>query len=453
MENKTNGSQAKFDSKWGFILACVGSAVGMANVWGFPYKVGKYGGGAFFLVYLFFIALFSYVGLSAEYAIGRRSGTGTVGSYAYAWKHGKKDREKTGFLLAWLPLAGSMCIAIGYAAIISYVLKALTQSVTGSIMTVEPGPWFESFAFQTFSVVPYHVVIIVVTLLTITLGAETIERANKIMMPLFFILFIVLAIRIALLPNAVEGYKYIFLPDFSHLSDPHVWINAMGQAFFSLSITGSGMIVYGAYLDKNEDVVAGAKDTAIFDTIAALVAALVMIPACFAYNLDPAGGPKLLFVVLPTILQEMPGGRLFGIVLYLAIVFGGISSLQNMFEVVGESLMHVFKKLSRPVMIVILGIITFGVGVFMEPIAETPGAILGGWGPWMDIISIYIIPIGAVLGAFSWFWVLKKEELLDEINTGSAKKYGDTWYNIGRYIYVPLAALICIGAIFLGGDF
>lgn len=197
-------------------------------------------------------------------------------------------------------------------------------------------------------------------------------------MPLFFILFVILAIRIALLPNAVEGYKFLFTPNWTKLADPKVWVAAMGQAFFSLSITGSGMIVYGAYLDKNEDVVAGAKDTAIFDTIAAMVAALVMIPACFAYSMPPDAGPQLLFVVLPTILQDMPGGRLFGIILYLAVLFGGISSIMNMFEVVGESLMHVFKKLSRPVMIVALGIICFGVGVFMEPIGGVEGAIMTG---------------------------------------------------------------------------
>lgn len=447
MENNNNKSGGQFTSKWGFILACVGSAVGMANVWGFPYKLGSNGGGAFLVIYLFFVVLFGYVGLSAEYAIGRRSGTGTLGSYAYAWKHGKTDRESIGKVIGWLPLIGSMCIAIGYAAIISYVLKALGQSLTGSIMTVEPGPWFESFAFKTFSVVPYHIIIIIVTLLTITMGADSIEKANKIMMPLFFILFIILAARIAMLPGVAEGYKFLFIPDWSILEDPKVWVAAMGQAFFSLSITGSGMIVYGAYLGKHEDIVDGAKNTALFDTIAAMVAALVMIPACFAYKMDPAAGPGLLFVVLPTILQQMRGGRIFGIILYTAVVFGGISSLQNMLEVVGESLMHQFKGLNRKTMIVLLGTIVFGVGVFMEPIAETEGAIMGGWGPWMDLVSIYIIPIGAVLGAISWFWIMDKDELMEEINMGSKKQYGNAWHAIGKYLYTILALVLCIYAL------
>ena len=443
----------KFVSKWGFILACVGSAVGMANVWGFPYKLGSNGGGAFLIIYLLFIVLFGYVGLSAEYAIGRRSGTGTLGSYAYAWKHGTKNLEGIGKVVGWLPLIGSMTIAIGYAVIISYVLKAFTQSLFGSIMTVNPGQWFESFAFKPFSVVPYQVVIIIITLFTITLGAHTIEKSNKIMMPLFFILFLILAVRIAFLPGAIEGYKFSFIPDWTHLKNPSVWIMAMGQAFFSLSITGSGMIVYGAYLSKEHDCVDGAKNTAIFDTIAAMVAALVMIPACFAYQMDPAGGPGLLFVVLPTILQKMPGGRIFGIILYLAVVFGGISSLQNMLEVVAESLLHRFKNLKRTFTITLLGVITFAIGVFMEPIAETKGAILGGWGPWMDLVSTYIIPIGAVLGAISWFWVMKKEDLLDEINTGSKKQYGTAWYYIGKYVYTLFALVLCIVALARGEGF
>ena len=449
VEQKTN----KFVSRVGFILACVGSAVGMANVWGFPYKLGSNGGGAFLLIYILFVILFGYVGLSAEYAIGRRSGTGTLGSYTFAWQHGGKDRSRIGSIIGWLPLIGSITIAVGYAVIIAYVLKAFTQSLFGSIMTVNPGQWFKSFAFKPFSVVPYHAAVIIITLLTIVLGVDTIEKSNKVMMPLFFILFVILAIRISFLPGAGAGYRFLFIADWTYLKNPSVWITAMGQAFFSLSITGSGMIVYGAYLSKDHDCVDGAKNTALFDTIAAVVAALVMIPACFAYRMDPAGGPGLLFVVLPSILQQMPGGRLFGIILYLVVVFGGISSLQNMLEVVAESLLHRFRTLKRTAVITALGGITFGIGVFMEPIAETKGAILGGWGTWMDVVSTYIIPIGAVLGAVSWFWVLKKEELLDEINTGAAKRYGNGWYYLGKYVYTLFALLLCIIALVRGEGF
>lgn len=436
----------KFTSIWGFILTTVGSAVGMANVWGFPYKLAANGGGAFLLVYLFFIAIFSYFGLSAEYAVGRYSETGTLGSYEKAWSHIKLP--KVGKAVGILPLLGSICIAIGYAVIISYVLKSLFQSLTGSLMTVDSEVWFKSFSSKNFSVIPFHFIVIVATLLTCIKGASSIEKANKIMMPLFFILFVVLAFRVAFLPKAFEGYKFMFTPDWKMVLHPKVLVGAMGQAFFSLSITGSGMIVCGAYLNKDEDIVAGAKQTALFDTIAALVAALVMIPALFSFSENPEGGPGLLFVTLPKILQNMKGGRIFALTLYLAVLFGGISSLQNMFEVVCESILHNFKKLNRKTVLAFIGLVAFIPGIFMEPIGGVKGAILGGWGPWMDLVSIYIIPMGATLGAFSWFWIMDKNALINEINTGSKTKYTKTWYYLGKFIYVPMAAILCFVALY-----
>ena len=436
----------KFTSTWGFILTTVGSAVGMANVWGFPYKLAANGGGAFLLVYLFFIAISSHPGLSAEYAVGRYSETGTLGSYEKAWSHIKLP--KVGKAVGILPLLGSICIAIGYAVIISYVLKSLFQSLTGSLMTVDSEVWFKSFSSKNFSVIPFHFIVIVATLLTCIKGASSIEKANKIMMPLFFILFVVLAFRVAFLPKAFEGYKFMFTPDWKMVLHPKVLVGAMGQAFFSLSITGSGMIVCGAYLNKDEDIVAGAKQTAIFDTIAALVAALVMIPALFSFSENPEGGPGLLFVTLPKILQNMKGGRIFALALYLAVLFGGISSLQNMFEVVCESILHNFKKLNRKTVLAFIGLVAFIPGIFMEPIGGVKGAILGGWGPWMDLVSIYIIPMGATLGAFSWFWIMDKNALINEINTGSKTKYTKTWYYLGKFIYVPMAAILCFVALY-----
>lgn len=436
MSQKKN---ARFASRWGFILSAVGSAVGMANVWGFPAKMGSNGGGAFLVAYLIFIALFSIVGLSAEYAIGRRARTGTLGSYRNAWASRHEKMGKAGGLLGWLPLAGSMCIAIGYAVIIAYVLKAFFNSVTGDLMTVDTGAWFEGFSLSNFSVVPFHIIIVIGTLLTLLLGAKSIEKSNKIMMPVFFIIFLVLAVRVAFLPGALDGYKFIFSADWSKLKDPMTWIWAMGQAFFSLSVTGSGMIVYGAYLDDKEDVVHVAVRTAVFDTIAALVASFVIIPACFAYGLDVGAGPSLLFVTLPRILQDIPFGRLFAIILYTAMVFAGVSSLQNMFEAVGESLENRFPKLNRKIVLVLLCVICLGFGLNMEPISK--------WGPWMDIVSIYIIPIGATLGALSWFWIMKKKDIMYEINKGTKKPHGNLWYYAGRYLYVPCALILCLVAL------
>ena len=438
-------STRNFASRWGFILASVGSAVGMANVWGFPNKLGSNGGGAFLLIYLMFVVIFSYVGLPAEFAMGRRAATGTLGAYENAWATRGKTAGKVGGLLAWLPLAGSLCIALGYAVIVTYILKALVDSLVGTLMSADAGAWFGAFSSTPYGVIPYHVIVVVGTLLTLYLGARSIEKTNKIMMPLFFIIFLILAVRVAMLPDVREGYRFMFTPRWEALKDPMIWIWAMGQAFFSLSVTGSGMIVYGAYLSKDEDVVGVAQHTALFDTIAAVVAALVIIPACFSYGLDVGAGPSLLFVTLPTILQDIPLGRLFAIILYLAMIFAGISSLQNMFEAVAESLLHKFPKLSRTAVLALLCVLCLGIGIFMEPISK--------WGPLMDLVSIYIIPIGATLGAISWFYVMKKEDLLAAVNTGSKKARGALWYNVGRFVYVPFALVLCCVALFMHVSF
>ena len=318
---------------------------------------------------------------------------------------------------------------------------SLVDSLLGTLLTTDTAAWFGAFSSTPYSVIPYHIVVVVGTLLTLFLGARSIEKTNKVMMPVFFVIFLILAVRVALLPDAAEGYVFMFTPRWEALTNPMIWIWAMGQAFFSLSVTGSGMIVYGAYLSKDEDVVGVAQHTALFDTIAAVVAALVIIPACFSYGLDVGAGPSLLFVTLPTILQDIPMGQLFAIILYMAMIFAGVSSLQNMFEVVAESLMHKFPKLNRVTVLVLLGALCLGFGIGMETISK--------WGPWMDLVSIYIIPIGATLGAVSWFYVMKKDALLDAINTGSTKKRGNLWYNVGRYVYVPLAVILCCVALFM----
>ncbi|MDY3006233.1 sodium-dependent transporter [Anaerococcus porci] len=432
-------NERKFSSRLGFILTAVGSAVGMANVWGFPYKFQD-GGLIFLLFYLVFVSIFAYVGLSSEFAIGRRAETGTLGSYEYAL-NSKKNNEKHSFIsrnIGFIPLIGSLFIAIGYAVIVTYVLKALVDSLSGELLVRNSKDWFESFSQKDYSVVFYHFIIIAVTLFTCLKGAHTIEKSNKIMMPAFFILFVIIAIYILSLPNALEGYKYMFRLDLDKLN-LKTMVNAMGQAFFSLSVTGSGMIVCGSYLNRDEDIISVTKSTAIFDTLAALLSSCVIVPSVLVFGLDQAGGPGLLFEVLPTVLQNIKGGRIFAIILYTAVIFAGVSSLQNMFEVIVESIMHRFKKISRIKALTIIGLITFIVGVNMETINE--------WGPWMDLVSIYIIPIGASIGAITWFYFWKKEELLDEVNQGADKKVSLKWYRLGRYVYVPIAIILSILAL------
>lgn len=426
----------KFSSRLGLILSAVGSAVGMANIWGFPYKFQQ-GGLVFLLFYILFAGIFSYVGLSSEFAVGRMAKTGTLGAYEYSFRSANKNKT-LGRYIGYVPLIGTFLIAIGYSVIVAYVLKGFVDSLTGEIFRTSSEIWFDSFANKGHSVLIYHITIIIVTILTCIGGARSIEKTNKIMMPTFFILFLILAIKVASLPNSIEGYKNMFTYRPEHLNIQTI-VNAMGQAFFSLSITGSGMIVVGAYIDKKEDLVHSSVQTGFLDTLAGLIASFVIIPAISVFGMTGVGGPSLLFVTLPTILANIRFGRIFAIILYLAVVFAGISSLQNMFEVIAESITHRFNKLTRKMVFLGLGLLVFVLGINLETISS--------FGPYMDIVSIYIIPIGASIGAITWFYVLQKDKLLAEINQSAKRNYGQKWYKIGKHVYVPIAITITILAL------
>ena len=328
-----------------------------------------------------------------------------------------------------------MSIAIGYAIISAWVLRTFGAAVTGKILEVDTAQFFGEAVQGNFVILPWHIAVIVITLLTLFAGASSIEKTNKIMMPAFFILFFILAVRVAFLPGAIEGYKYLFVPDWSYLFNVETWVNAMGQAFFSLSITGSGMIVCGAYLDKKEDIVNGALQTGIFDTLAAMIAAFVVIPASYAFGYPAGAGPSLMFMTIPAVFKQMPFGHVLAILFFVSVVFAAVSSLQNMFEVVGESIITRF-KMSRKAVIFLLAIVSLVIGIFIEPENKV--------GPWMDVVTIYIIPFGAVLGAISWYWILKKESFMEELNEGSKVKRSEAYFTVGRYVYVPLVLVVFV---------
>lgn len=429
-----------FGSSFGFVLACVGSAVGMGNIWMFPYRVGQYGGGAFLVPYILFIVLFGLVGLSAEFAIGRRAKTGTLGAYEYCWN--AIGKGKLGYILGWIPLLGSLGIAIGYAIIVGWVVRALAGSLTGAILTQDVAAYFTQ-ATGNFGSVPWHVLVIVTAAVILMFGAtKGIEKINKVLMPSFFVLFAILAVRVAFLPGAVEGYKFLFMPDWKDLLKVDTWVMAMGQAFFSLSITGSGMIVYGTYLSKTEDIPKASIRTAFFDTIAAMMAALAIMPAVFAFGIEPNAGPPLMFITLPNIFRQMPMGRLFATLFFLSVAFAGITSLINMFEAVSESWQTRF-KLSRKGAVALCGSIALLVGIFLE--AE-PSV-----GSWMDFITIMVVPFGAVLGAVSIYYILGYKEIKKELEEGREKPLKSCFGPLAKFVYVPLAVVVFILGIIYGG--
>lgn len=432
MENRN-----KFSSKWGFIMACVGSAVGLANVWAFPYQLGANGGLAFLFPYLIFAYIFGRVGLAAENAIGRKYKSGPMVVYKEAYK--EKNMEKFGSVVRWLPMLGVGLLAIGYAVVITYVLKALIDTITGSIFATDSTSWFGMISNSDFKLVIPHLILMVLVYFALVYETKGIEKTNKLIMPLFFILFLILALRVFFLDGAMGGYKFIFSLDIEKLKNIKTWVAAMGQAFFSLSLVGTVMVVYGSYLPDDEDVIKASTITTGLDTLAAMISSFVMLPACFAYGFSPTSGPKLLFVVLPQALKEMPLGRLYGIILFLAIIFAGISSIQSMLETLTEAIEYKFPKLKRKSILIVLISIFYLVGIFIEPISK--------WGPWMDIVTIYILPVSGIIGAITWFWVIKKENLLEEVNKNVGNKYGNAWYYTGKFIFVPLAIVLCFIAL------
>lgn len=437
MQKHKNGS---FTNSLGFVLACVGSAVGLGNIWMFPYRLGEYGGAAFLILYIFFICLFGFVGLSAEFAIGRKAGTGTLGAYEMCWS--SRKRQKAGKILGWIPLLGSLGIAVGYSVIIGWVLRFLWDAVTNQVLEQEASEYFSGVT-SFMANVPWHVAVILITVVVLLSGAAVqIEKANKILMPLFFILFAGLAVRVFFLPGAVEGYKFLFIPKWEALADVDTWVMAMGQAFFSLSITGSGMIVYGSYLSKKEDIPKASLQTAFFDTIAAMLSALAIMPAVFAFGIQPSAGPSLMFITIPNIFRQMPMGNLFLAVFFLSVSFAGITSLINMFEAVSESWQNRF-GLGRKWAVILCGTIALVTGLLIEEESRV--------GSWMDFVTIIIVPLGAVLGAVSIYYVLGFEKIKEELETGREKPLAKFFRLTAIYIYVPLTVLVFIlGLIYKG---
>ena len=429
-----------FQNSFGFVLACVGSAVGMGNIWLFPYRLGQYGGAAFLIPYFFFVALFGLVGLSAEFAIGRRAGTGTLGAYEYCWNRIGKGR--LGYLLGWIPLLGSLGIAIGYSVILGWVLRTLGASITGSLFSVEPAAFFADIS-SAFGNIPCHAIIILLACTLLITGATRgIEKINKVLMPSFFLLFVFLALRVFFLEGSGEGYRFLFIPKWEYLLQADTWVMAMGQAFFSLSITGSGMIVYGAYLGREEDIPIASVNTAAFDTLAAMLAGLAIMPAVFAFGIEPASGPPLMFITLPQVFAQMPLGNLFAIFFFVSVAFAGITSLINMFEAVCESWQTRF-GMSHSFMAAACGVIAFGVGVFLEDGNKV--------GSWMDFITILVVPFGALLGAVSIYYILGWKEIGEELSAGRRQPLGKWFCSLGKYVYVPLAIFVFILGIIYGG--
>lgn len=435
-----NESRDAFSSRFGFILACVGSAVGMGNIWLFPFRVGQFGGFAFLVPYFICIFLLGFTGVIGEMTFGRSMRTGPLGAFKKAME---RRGKRHGDLIGLIPVIGSLGIAIGYAVVVGWILRSLFGAITGAMITApDSGAYFGQIA-GSFGSIGWHLLAIILTLIVMNAGISAgIEKINKVMMPAFFGLFIILAIRVALLPGASSGYEFMFNADWSAIGNPQTWVFAMGQAFFSLSLAGSGTVVYGSYLKDSEDVVNSAKYVAIFDTLAATLAALVILPAVFAFNMDPGAGPPLLFITMPEIFKQMPGGQFIAIIFFIAVLFAGVTSLVNLMETPIEALQQRF-NFSRTKAVAIIGIVAMVVGLFLEN-----GDALG---VWMDVMSIYIIPLGALLAGLMFFWVCGDQFVIEQVQLGRQKQIGAWFLPAGKYVFCGITIFVYIAGIFYGG--
>ena len=438
-----NKTRDTFASRWGFIMACIGSAVGMGNIWLFPTRVSLFGGGAFLIPYFIFVVLIGSTGVIGEMSFGRATRSGPIDAFGYAME--TKGKKKLGQAVGVIPALGSLALAIGYTVVMGWILKFMVGTFTGTTLAPTDIGGFEG-AFvgmaSSFGNNIWQIAAVVIAFAILVFGVGSgIEKANKIMMPLFFCLFLGLGVYIAFQEGATDGYKYIFNVDFSALANIKTWIYALGQAFFSLSVAGNGTLIYGSYLSDKEDIPRSARNVAFFDTLAAMLAGLVIIPAMATTGAQlDQGGPGLMFIFLPNLFKGMPGGEIIAIIFFVAVFFAGLTSLINLYETPIATLQERL-KLGRVPACLIIGAVGLGISLLIQGIVSQ----------WMDIVSIYICPLGAGLAGIMFFWVLGKKFVEKEVNKARTKPLGSWFYPLCKYLFCGLCILVLIAGAVMGG--
>lgn len=442
-----NSPQARdgFRSRGGFIIACIGSAVGMGNIWRFPWLVSEWGGLTFLIPYFIFVLLIGSTGVIGEFGLGRAAGAGPMGAFGMCTEQ-RFGKRKPGEIIGYIPILGSLALAIGYTCVMGWIFKYTFMSIDGELFSMGQdmatiGGTFGATA-SAWGANLWIGIAVLVSFAIMSFGvAGGIEKANKIMMPVLFLLFVGLGIYICTLDNSGEGYKYILTVKPEGLTNPKLWLYAFGQAFFSLSVAGNGSVIYGSYLSKDEDIPSSARNVAIFDTLAAMLAAFVIIPAMAVGGTElSGGGPGLMFIYLVNVMNGMVGGRIVGIVFFICVLSAGITSIINLYEAPVAFLQEKFKLKRVPATAIILAI-GCGVALCIQAIVSD----------WMDVVSIYICPLGALLAAIMFFWIGGKKLVEESVNLGARKPIGKWFYPLSKYVYCACALLaLVMGAIFGG---
>ena len=442
-----------FGSRFGALVAMAGSAVGLGNLWRFPYLVGENGGAAFIIVYIFFVFLLCLPIFISEFVVGRRSQKNAFAAFrdlsgGSAWRW-------VGLFTIIVPL-----IVLSYYSVIGgwsvdYLLKSLAFSFTDNASQSAIHTMFTDFVSSAWAPLLTHTVFLAVTTLIVVVGIKGgIEKFSKIMMPILFFMVVAIAVYSLTLPGASAGLDYLFNPDFSKITGK-ACAAALGQAFFSLSLGFGTIMTYASYVDKKENIMFQSSATAVSDLMFALIAGMAIMPAVFAFGLNPQSGPGLVFETLPYVFGQMPAGGVVAILFFLALLVAALTSSISMLEVAVAYLVEE-KGFSRVGACVLLFAVCWVVGALCSLSFGPLSHIQIGGGNLFDFFdnlsSNILMTLGSLLTVLFVGWRMKKSDVYDEFTNGgtlsrNAKIFGVLWFLI-RYI-CPLTII----TIFLTGIF
>src|SRR6056297_1517124 len=411
-----------FGTKFGVIAAAAGSAVGLGNIWRFPYVAGENGGGAFILIYLLFIIAIGIPVMLSEFTIGRRAKRNAFGSF-------KRLAPNTyWYLIGLLGVVAAFVILSFYSTVAGWTLEYIYLSFSNAFAEKSPDQlttMFETFKAGTFRPILWQLIFMVLTAWIVIAGVKKgIEKYAKILMPILLLLIIVLDIRAITLPGSSEGLNFLFRPDFSKL-DTNSILEALGQAFFSLSIGMGTLITYGSYINKKQHLTSTAVNVSIADTLIAILAGVAIFPAVFAFGIEPNAGPDLIFRTLPNIFQQMPGGYFFSLIFFILLGVAALTSSISVLEVVVAYFVEELGILRKRATIVAAASITV-LGVLSTM----------SWGAMGDVrifdfnvfefldftASSVFLPIGGVFIVVFLGWYLGKNHIKDEVTSDGLYK-------------------------------
>lgn len=439
-------SRDSFGSRLGALLAMAGSAVGLGNLWRFPYLVGENGGAAFIIIYIILSFMICLPIFISEFVIGRRSQKNAYAAFrdlsgGSAWRW-------IGLFTIIVPL-----IVLSYYSVIGgwsieYLLKSFTFSFSGEESQSVMSTMFTSFVSSTWAPLLAHTGFLLVTTLIVMVGIKDgIEKFSKVMMPLLFFIVIAIAVYSVTLPGAKAGLDYLFTPDFSKI-DAKACASALGQAFFSLSLGFGTIMTYASYVDKKENIMTQSTATAASDLMFALIAGVAIMPAVFAFGINPQSGPGLVFETLPYVFGQMPAGGVVAILFFIALLVAALTSSISMLEVAVAYLVEE-KNFSRTMACIVLFIFCWVVGAVCSlsfgPLSDV--RISGGnlFDFFDNLSSNILMTLGSLFTVLFVGWRLKKTDVYDEFTNGgdisrNAKLFGVLWFLI-RYI-CPVAIIV-----------